>query len=193
MSWRWIFFLNIPIAAIGVLATWRAIKPDTPAADRAKIDYPGIATLSVGLVLIMIGLDQSSAWGIDDPRVLALMIVGALLVVSFVFVSAGPGTRRWCRNPSSGTRTSRPACLSVLLMSAVFFAALLFLPQFMTKALGYDTLKAGAGLLPMMVTFAAVSFLSGPRRHRRKAGRRRGLRRSTAANPQPSADQVGVV
>ena len=143
-------------------ATLRAIKPDTPAADRAKIDYPGIATLSVGLVLIMIGLDQSSAWGIDDPRVLALMIVGALLVVSFVFVERRAGEAALVPGSVIGNPNFRAACLSVLLMSAVFFAALLFLPQFMTKALGYDTLKAGAGLLPMMVTFAAVSFMAGP-------------------------------
>jgi len=54
------------------------------------------------------------------------------------------------------------ACLAVLLMSAVFFASLLFLPQFMTKALGFSALKAGAGLAPMMVMFAAASFTAGP-------------------------------
>jgi MFS family permease len=47
-------------------------------------------------------------------------------------------------------------------MSAVFFAALLYLPQFMTKVLGYSALRAGAGLAPMMGTFAAASFLAGP-------------------------------
>src|SRR5437588_12928742 len=47
-------------------------------------------------------------------------------------------------------------------MSAVFFATLLYLPQFMTKDLHYSALRAGAGLLPMMGTFAAVSFAAGP-------------------------------
>jgi MFS family permease len=54
------------------------------------------------------------------------------------------------------------ASLTVLMMSAIFFAALLYLPQFMQKQLGYSPLKAGAGLLPMMGTFAAMSFASGP-------------------------------
>jgi EmrB/QacA subfamily drug resistance transporter len=162
LSWRWIFFLSIPIAAVGVLATLRAIKPDEPAGGDQKIDYPGVASLSVGLVLIMLGLDQSSAWGLTDPRVLALMIVGALLVVFFVFVERRAGERALVPGSVIGNANFRAACLSVLLMSVVFFAALLFLPQFMTKALGYDTLKAGAGLLPMMVTFAVVSFIAGP-------------------------------
>jgi MFS family permease len=59
-------------------------------------------------------------------------------------------------------RDFRYVCLAVLLMSATFFASLMFLPQFMQKILGYDPLEAGAGLLPMMATFAAVSFAAGP-------------------------------
>jgi MFS family permease len=61
-----------------------------------------------------------------------------------------------------GNRNFLAACIAVLLMSAVFFASLLYLPQFMTKVLGYTALKSGAGLLPMMATFAAVSFVAGP-------------------------------
>ena len=53
------------------------------------------------------------------------------------------------------------ACFTVLLMSAIFFSALLYLPQFMTKILGYSALESGAGLLPMMGVFAATSFVAG--------------------------------
>jgi MFS family permease len=56
----------------------------------------------------------------------------------------------------------RSACLAVLLMSAVFFSTVLYAPQFMEKILGYSALKAGAGLAPMLATFAVVSFIAGP-------------------------------
>jgi MFS family permease len=56
----------------------------------------------------------------------------------------------------------RAACLATLLMSATFFAVLLYLPQFMQKILGWDPLQAGAGLLPMMGVFACISFAAGP-------------------------------
>jgi hypothetical protein len=59
-------------------------------------------------------------------------------------------------------RNFRAACLTVLLMSAIFFAVLLYLPQFMQKILGYSPLKAGVGLVPMMGTFALASFAAGP-------------------------------
>jgi MFS family permease len=48
------------------------------------------------------------------------------------------------------------------MMSAIFFAALMYVPQFMMKALGYSAVRAGAGLLPMMGVFAATSFAAGP-------------------------------
>ena len=47
-------------------------------------------------------------------------------------------------------------------MSAIFFAALLYLPQFMSKQLGYSAVGSGAGLLPMMGVFAVTSFIAGP-------------------------------
>jgi MFS transporter len=56
----------------------------------------------------------------------------------------------------------RAACLATLLMSAVFFAVLLYLPQFMQKILGWNPLEAGAGLLPLMAVFALSSFAAGP-------------------------------
>jgi hypothetical protein len=54
------------------------------------------------------------------------------------------------------------ACVTVLLLSAIFFAAMLYLPQFMQKILGYSPLKSGVGLLPLMATYGLVSFAAGP-------------------------------
>jgi len=56
----------------------------------------------------------------------------------------------------------RASCFAILFMSATFFAALLYLPQFMEKQLGYSPLEAGVGLLPFLGTFAVVSFIAGP-------------------------------
>jgi MFS family permease len=50
LSWRWIFFVNVPIAAFGVLATWLAIHQKEPQPTDRRIDYGGVATLSIGLV-----------------------------------------------------------------------------------------------------------------------------------------------
>ncbi len=60
-----------------------------------------------------------------------------------------------------GNPDFRAACIATLMMSAIFFAALLFLPQFFQKILDYSPLEAGAGLLPMMAVFALTSFVAG--------------------------------
>jgi MFS family permease len=54
------------------------------------------------------------------------------------------------------------ASLATLTMSAIFFAALLYLPQYMSKELGFKAIQSGAGLLPMMGVFAVTSFVAGP-------------------------------
>ena len=54
------------------------------------------------------------------------------------------------------------SCAAIVLMSAVFFASMLYLPQFMLKTLDFTPIEAGLGMLPMMVVFAGVSFVAGP-------------------------------
>jgi EmrB/QacA subfamily drug resistance transporter len=160
LSWRWVMFINLPIAALACFATWRAIAPSKPA-ERERIDYPGIASITVGLIALLVALDQVTAWGWSDPRILALFALCAVLLVAFVLIERRAGSsalipRDVIRAPGFGA-----ACLATLFMSAVFFASLLFLPQFFQKILQYSPLEAGAGLLPMMVVFAATSFVAG--------------------------------
>ena len=54
------------------------------------------------------------------------------------------------------------AAVAVLLLSAIFFSALLYLPQLMENNLGFNAIEAGLGLLPMMLVFAGTSFIAGP-------------------------------
>ena len=62
-SWRWILYLNLVIAAVGVAATLRYIRPDGPHAAGERLDYPGVAALTVGLVALLLALDFSSTAG----------------------------------------------------------------------------------------------------------------------------------
>jgi EmrB/QacA subfamily drug resistance transporter len=162
LSWRWILFANLPIAALACFVTWRNVPESRGAGADEGIDVMGVATLSTGLVALLVGLDQVTDWGWSDPRILALFGGCALLLVAFVVVERGAGARALVPREVMRNPAFRAACLATLLMSAVFFAVLLYLPQFMQKILGWDPLQAGAGLLPLMAVFAAVSFAAGP-------------------------------
>jgi EmrB/QacA subfamily drug resistance transporter len=162
LSWRWIFFLNVPIAAFAVLVTWLKVHQPRPEVGSRRIDYPGIATLSTSLLLVLVAFDQAADWGFGDARVIAMLAVAVLLVIAFALIE--PRMRESALVPAAVFRNAefRSACLTVLLMSAVFFATVLYAPQFMEKILDYTALEAGLGMVPMLGTFALVSFIAGP-------------------------------
>ena len=162
LSWRWILFINLPIAALACFVTWRSVPESRGAGADEGIDVPGIATLSVGLIALLLALDQVTDWGWTDPRILGLFAFCVLLLVAFVLIERSAGERALVPREVMANPAFRSACLATLLMSAVFFVVLLFLPQFMQKILGYTPLQAGAGLLPMMGVFAITSFTAGP-------------------------------
>ena len=162
LSWRWIFFLNVPIAIIAVLVTWAKVHQPRPKVEDERMDYPGIVTLSTGLFLILLAFDQAADWGFGSPAVIGMLVVAALLLVSFTFIE--PRMKKSALIPVDVFKTTefRNACITVTLMSAVFFVTVLYGPQFMEKILGYSALKAGVGMLPMLGMFAITSFIAGP-------------------------------
>jgi EmrB/QacA subfamily drug resistance transporter len=162
LSWRWIFFVNVPIAAFGVLATWLAIHQHEPEPTDRRIDYGGVATLSLGLVALLVALDQVTDWGWGDTRIVALLVICVVMLLSFGLIERKMNDAALIPRDVIANRDFATACLAVLMISAVFFSTLLYLPQFMQKILGYSPLGSGVGLVPMMGTFALTSFLAGP-------------------------------
>jgi EmrB/QacA subfamily drug resistance transporter len=162
VGWRWIFFLNVPIAALAVAITWKTVHLAQERSEDRRIDYAGIVVLAIGLLAFLVALDEGATSGWTDPLILGLFALGTVAMGSFVVVERRQGDHALVPPDVMSNRAFASAGLTVLLMSAIFFAALLYLPQFMTKELGYSAIRAGAGLLPMMGTFAIVSFAAGP-------------------------------
>ena len=162
INWRWIFFLNLPIAAFAILVTWRVVAKDEGSATEHRIDYGGIVSLSIALCALLLALDQGVDVGWTAPRIIALFVLSAVALIAFVLIERVAGNRALVPRDVMKNGLFFAACITVLLMSAIFFAALLYLPQFMTKGLGYSALGSGAGLLPLMGVFAITSFVAGP-------------------------------
>ncbi|HEX6587366.1 MAG TPA: MFS transporter [Solirubrobacterales bacterium] len=161
LSWRWIFFLNLPVSAFAMFATWRQIHQPRPEVEDARIDYGGIVTVSVGLVALLLAFDQAIDWGWGDPRIIALVATFVILIAGFIAVERRAGEHALVPPDVMRNLDFAYTCAAILLMSAVFFAAMLYLPQLMIKVMDYSAIGAGAGMLPMMGTFAAVSFMAG--------------------------------
>jgi EmrB/QacA subfamily drug resistance transporter len=162
LSWRWIFFLNVPIALFAVGVTYWLVHVKEPDSGDRRIDYPGIAAISIGLVSLLLALDQAADWGWGDPRVLAMLALAVVGLAAFIPIERRAGTHALIPREVIRNESFTASCIAVLFMAATFFAALLYLPQFMQKQLGYSALEAGLGMLPFLAVFALSSFAAGP-------------------------------
>jgi EmrB/QacA subfamily drug resistance transporter len=162
LTWRWIFFLNVPIAAFAVGVIWWSVHLDEPEDADHAIDYPGIAAISIGLVSLLVALDQVDDWGWGDPRVIGLFVIAVIGVLGFVPLERRAGRHALIPPAIIANRDFAASCVAILCMSATFFASLLYLPQFMERQLGFSPLESGLGMVPALATFALVSFVAGP-------------------------------
>ncbi|MEM7123793.1 MAG: MFS transporter [Pseudomonadota bacterium] len=162
LSWRWIFFVNLPVGAAAVLITWIVVASDKPEAIEEKVDYAGVATLSLGLFALLLSLDIATDFGWLSAPVLGLFVFAAVALAAFAWVEKRAGPEALMPKDVRTNRTFIATGITTLLLSAIFFAALVYMPQFMTEKLGYSAMQAGFGMLPMMATSALVPLAAGP-------------------------------
>jgi MFS family permease len=160
LGWRWIQFVDLPVAALVFFGVWHTIRPE-PAGERPRIDYPGIATLSLGLVALLFALDQGTDWGWTDGWILLSFALAIAFIVSFIAIEQRSGEHALI--PGDIVRIPGVAvpCVQRALMGPAYSAAVLFLPQIMQKLFGFSPFTTGIGMLPMLGTYAVVSFLVG--------------------------------
>src|SRR5579864_7759200 len=160
-SWRWVFFINVPMAAI-VLAVlfWRVPDSRDEEEARQRLDWPGALLATIGLGGIVFGLIQANSSGLGDPQVLLALIVGIAAILAFLVVEA---RSRYPMVPLSLFRshTFSGANLLTLLLYAALGGALIFLPFNLIRVQGYSPTAAGAANLPFILIMFFLSRWSG--------------------------------
>jgi MFS family permease len=157
-TWRSIFWVNVPVAIIALILTARA----KPADERhpGPLDWPGVALIGAGMGLSVLGLQQSSAWGWDNPVTWACIVVGVLLLVAFVL------RQLRVENPLMRMSIFRDRGFAgdnaVLFLLMIAFVPLFFFASLYAQiALGDDASGAGLYLLVWFGGFAAGSQWGG--------------------------------
>ncbi|MGH2615687.1 MAG: MFS transporter, partial [Thermomicrobiales bacterium] len=161
LDWRWIQFINVPVAALAMFGVWRVIPAPATRPARPQIDYLGIATISLGLVALLFALDQGTAWGWGDWRIRFSLGLSIAFLVAFVLVERRAGAAALIPGDMLRIRGVALACVLKALMAPAYAATLLYMPQVMQKLMGFSPLEAGIGMLPMLGGYAVVSFLTG--------------------------------
>ena len=86
LSWRWVFWIGVPVIALGYLWTARATRETRDETAGRNIDVPGVAALTVGLGAIVLALVQADDWGWGSARTIAVLAVGVAASVAFVVI-----------------------------------------------------------------------------------------------------------
>ncbi len=158
LSWRWLFFLNLPLGISGLICTALLLPRDT--SRPARFDPLGAATFGIGLAALMAGATFGNELGWSSWGTASALAVAALALAGFFLHER--------RHPDPiidlGLFRSRPfssACASLVLNFVGSFSLTLLLPFYLTQLRGLQTGTVGLLLLPMPLTLAVVSPLSG--------------------------------
>jgi len=159
-GWRWVFFVNLPIGAIGYLVG-RRVLTETPT-DRSEVkpDYAGVVMVTTTLAALVLGITEGPSWGWSSGRIIACFLGAVLVGAAFL--------RRSARHPEPvldltlfRSRSFSVANAATVLYAMGFFAMLLGNILFLTSVWGYSILKAGLAVTPGPLVVALVSGPAG--------------------------------
>jgi EmrB/QacA subfamily drug resistance transporter len=158
IDWRVIFWMNLPVAAIGVAITAIAAPESTDPGAGTRIDWAGLAALSVGITAAVLALVQSNAW--DAELTAALALVGLLALLAFWRVE------RRVSNPIVDFALFRNgpyfgASAAAFALVGAYWVVMFFQPQYLQDVRGNSPIAAGLLILPVTVPMIFVSPFSG--------------------------------
>ncbi len=159
LDWSWIFFVNVPIGILGIVASYLFID-ESRDETHVRLDLPGLATSAVGLFALTYGLIEANAYGWSSTRIVGSFVLAGVSLFAFVLLE------RRQRDPMlplelfrSGTYTG--ANLVVLLVALAMFGVFFFLSLYMQNILGYSPVQTGAAFLPMTILIILVAPVAG--------------------------------
>jgi EmrB/QacA subfamily drug resistance transporter len=160
VSWRAIFFINPPIAAIAIAVTLFAARESRDETVGRSVDLPGIAALTIGLTALVLGLIESNSWHWGSARVLGLFAVSVVALVAFVVIEFR------VRAPMVDfaffrSRTSAGANLVGFLVTFGMFAQFFFITLYLENVLHYSALETGLRFLPATIVIIIMGPLAG--------------------------------
>lgn len=149
-SWRWVFFLNIPVGLLAALFIYVAFPALAPRGARRSIDFAGIGALSAGLVALMLALTWIPDDGWLTSRVLVALGLATLLTALFIAVETRAPEPVI---PLSMFRSSifTVASISIVLTSVGAYGVIIYLPLFMQQVMGISAAGSGGVLTPAIV------------------------------------------
>ncbi len=160
LGWRWIFFINLPIAALVMVASHRLVRESRDVTAGGRLDVVGVPVGTVALALFMVAIVQGEVWGYGDLRIVVFALVGVALLPVFIRRS------RSHANPLLDLtlfqhRTFWVGTASFGLYALGFTSGFLMSSLLLQQLWGFTVLEAGFGLTPGPIMASLLSFPAG--------------------------------
>jgi EmrB/QacA subfamily drug resistance transporter len=159
VSWRLIFFINLPVAVAVILISARHVPESRAPGPAPPLDAAGAVTISLALAGLTYGLIAASADGWTSPGVLASLFAGAALFAAFIVVEAR-GSHPMLPLGVFRSRQFSAANAVTFVVYGALGGALFLVPVVLQEVCGYSPLEAGAAMLPLTVIMLALSARS---------------------------------
>jgi EmrB/QacA subfamily drug resistance transporter len=160
VSWRAIFYLNIPVAVGAVAATLFAVRESRDTSVGREVDYAGVAVLTTGLTALILALVEGNSWGWGSLEIVALLAVAAVALPVFVAVE-NRVEAPMVQFDLLSDRNFLGAVVVALVISFAMLGVFFFLALYMQDILGYSPLEAGIRFLPSTLMIVGIAPVAG--------------------------------
>ncbi|MFY9784094.1 MAG: MFS transporter [Acidimicrobiales bacterium] len=157
VSWRWIFFINVPIAAVVLFLAPRALNESETTSG--QLDVPGALTVTGGMLSLVYGLSNASSHSWMSPSTLFFLGASVVLLAAFGVIET---RSKAALMPLSifKNRNRSGAYAMMLCIGIALFSMFYFLTQFLQNVQGWSAVRTGVGFLPMTIGIIVAATLS---------------------------------
>src|SRR5436190_9490004 len=159
-GWEWIFFLNVPVALVAVPLTMYVVRESRDESAIRRVDLLGIATLSIGLGGLVLGLVQANDYGWTSGRILGEFAIGVVGLVAFITLQLR-GRDPMLDMAFFRNRTFNAGNVVAFLVTFSMFATFFFITLYMQNIERLSPLETGVRFLPMTILIIATAPVAG--------------------------------
>jgi EmrB/QacA subfamily drug resistance transporter len=160
VNWSWIFFINVPVGVLGVIAARVFIDETKDTSKEQRLDLPGLITSAIGLFALTYGLIETNSHAWTSTRVLALFGIAVVALAAFVLLELRQRLPMLdlslFRNP-----TFAGANAAMLLVGLAMFGIFFYNSLLLQRVLGYSAIETGATFLPLTLLIIVVAPAAG--------------------------------
>ena len=161
LSWRWVFYVNLPLGLVALAVLWFGFPNIRPARTNRPIDVAGAITLVLAVVPLLLALSWGgSEYPWSSPMVIGMLAFAAIMTVVFLLIES--------RAPEPiiplslfKNRIVAIATFAMLLMMVGMFGTFLFIPLFIQGVIGTTATQSGTVMMPMMMTMIVSGIVGG--------------------------------